>query len=95
MTKIIVGDLHQKLIDAGLPVVGVALDRPGKPGISLDFAETASAEQQAQAAQIVKEYDQDTVDALKPQPVTEAEINNAKTVADLKTLLIKQHNLKG
>ena len=95
MTKIIVGDLHQKLIDAGLPVVGVALDRPGKRGISLDFEGEPSSEQKAAAELIVKEYDQDAENAAKPSGLTVDEINNAKTVADLKTLLITQHNLKG
>jgi len=95
MSKIIVADLHQKLIEAGLPVESVALDRPGKKGVSIDFQQEATAEQKALAEQIVKDYDQDAVDALKPKPVTLDDITNAKTVNELKALMIRQYQLKG
>ena len=95
MSKIIVADLHQKLIEAGLPVESVALDRPGKKGISIDFQKDVTAEQKALAEQMVKDYDQSTVDAVKPKPVTLDDITNAKTVNELKALMIRQYQLKG
>lgn len=95
MTKIVVGDLHKKLSDAGVPIDGVALDRPGKPGVSIDFHVDATEEQKAVAAQIVKNYDQDVMEAEKVQPVTETEINSAKSIPDLKALMIRQYRAKG
>lgn len=95
MAKINVSDLHRKLAAAGVPIEGVALDRPGKKGISVDFLADATAEQKALAEQIIKDYDQTAEEAVKVKPVTEEEINAAKTVNDLKALLIRQHNLRG
>jgi hypothetical protein len=90
MKKIIPMDLHNKLEAAGIPIHGVSED--GR----IDFKD-ATKEQQDQAAQIVADYDQDEVDAAKIdlQPVTLEDINSAKTVSDLKTLLIRLHNIKG
>jgi len=95
MAKIVVADLHQKLIEAGLPVESVALDRPGKPGVSIDFQKDATAEQKALAEQIVKDYDQDAVEAAKPKPVSLDDINNANTVTELKALMIRQYQTRG
>lgn len=95
MTKIIVSDLHQKLIDAGLPVESVALDRPNKKGISIDFAKNATDEQKAAAELIVKEYDQDVVNAAKVQPVTLEDLQSIKTVNDVKVLMIRQYQTRG
>lgn len=94
-SKIKVADLDAKLRAAGIAIDGVALDRPGKKGISIDFQAEATAEQKALADQIIKDYDQRAEDAAKVKPVTEEEINAAKTVNDLKALLIRQHHLRG
>lgn len=93
--KIKVADLDAKLRAAGIAIDGVALGRPGKPGISVDFQAEATAEQKALADQIVKDYDQDEADAAKAQPVTASDIQNAKNLAELKDVLIRQHNLRG
>jgi len=93
--KIKVADLDAKLRAAGIAIDGVALDRPGKKGISIDFQAEATAEQKALADQIVKEYDQDEADAAKAPDVTLEAIQAAKTVNDLKAILIQLHNLKG
>lgn len=95
MTKIIVADVHQKLIDAGLPVDGVALDRPGKTGLSIDFGTDATDEQKAAAELIVKDYDQDAVNAAKEKPVSLDDFNGLKTIADVKALMIRQYHSKG
>lgn len=95
MAKIVVGDLHQRLVEAGVLIDGVALDRPGKPGVSIDFQKDATAEQKALAEQIVKDYDQDAVEAAKPKPVSLDDINNAKTVTELKALMIRQYQTRG
>jgi hypothetical protein len=93
MTKIIVGDLNNKLAAAGINVISVRLTKAQQ--IELQFADGVAEADKARAQQIVKDYDQDAENAAKPTGLTLDEINNAKTVADLKTLLIKQHNLKG
>jgi len=95
MAKIVVGDLHQRLVEAGVLIDSVALDRPGKPGVSIDFQKDATAEQKALAEQLVKDYDQSAVDAVKPKPVTEEDINSAKTVNELKALMIRQYQTRG
>lgn len=90
MTKINVGDLHEHLRQAGIPIHGVALDRPGQPGISIDFTDDATETDKDYAQMLVDAYDQDAVDQLKSGlDVSEAEIDSAKTVADLKVLLKK------
>lgn len=94
-SKIKVADLDAKLRAAGIAIDGVALDRPGQKGISVDFQAEATAEQKALAEQIIKSYDQDDEDKTKAQPVTAADIQNAKNLAELKDVLIRQHNLKG
>jgi hypothetical protein len=93
--KIVVADLDAALRKAGVPFDGLALDRPGKPGITVDYQKEATPEQIAQAEQIIKDYDQEAVTATKGQPVTQADIQAAKTVNDLKALLIQLHNLQG
>lgn len=96
MAKIKVADLHRKLAEAGIPIDGVALDRPGKPGISVDYQAEATPEQMTQAEAIIKDYDQEAEEAAKgDDTVTLDEINSLKTVADVKAFLIRQHNLKG
>lgn len=95
MSKINVLDVDRKLRDAGVLIDGVALDRPGKKGVSIDFQKEATDEQKALAAQIVKDYDQDAVNAAKEKPVSIDDINNLKTIADVKALLIKQYQIKG
>jgi len=87
-------DLHEKIAAAGIPIQGVALDRPGKPGISIDFKDEATTEQRAAAEEIVRTYDQDAVDAAKEKPVTIDDIHNAKTIPDLKAILIKLQQAK-
>lgn len=94
-SKINVGDLHAKLLAAGVPIDGVALDRPGKSGISVDYQNDATPEQKAQAEQIIKEYDQDEEDASKTPELSIDAILAAKSVSDLKTILIQLYNLKG
>lgn len=94
MKKITPMDLHDKLEAAGIPVHGVAED--GR----IDFND-ATDEQKAAAAAILKDYDQDVEDARKAveeaekprETVTEEDIDNAKTVADVKVLLKRM--LKG
>lgn len=93
MTKIIVGDLHNKLAAAGINVISVRLIKEQQ--IELQFADGVAEADKARAQQIVKDYDQDAENAAKPSGLTVDEINNAKTVTDLKALLVKQHNLKG
>ncbi len=93
MTKINVGDLHQQLAAAGIPIVTVRLTRDEK--IELQVAEDATEEQRTQARAIVDGYDQAAIDAAKEQPVSLDDINNAKTVADLKALLVKMYATKG
>ncbi len=87
-----VGDVHTKLQAAGIPIHGVALNRPNKPGISIDFKDEATKEQRLEAQLIVADYDQEAEDAAKPAPagvLTAEEINNAKSVQDVKALLLK------
>lgn len=84
MTKIIVGDLHQKLADAGIPITTVRLTREQQ--VELEFGEAATDEQKAAARQIVDSYDQADEDANE---LTDADIDSAKTVGDLKALLKK------
>lgn len=98
MTKIVVGDLHARLTEAGIPIDGVALDRPNAPGISIDFRDGATDEQKLAAQKIVDAYDQDVENGLKPTAKTsvlsDEEIDGAKTVSDMK-LLLKKLNAKG
>lgn len=93
MATINVTDLTAKLLAAGIPIQGVALDRPGKTGITIDFIEGengATDEQKAAAQKIIDNYDQDVEDAVKQSDeLTDADIDNAKTVADVKALLKK------
>lgn len=92
MTYINIGNLHHKLAAAGIPIDGIALNRPNKPGISIDFMVEATDEQKASAQTIVDAYDQDSEDAAKAislSPVTADDINATKTVPDLKALLIR------
>lgn len=93
MTKINVGDLHEKLAAAGIPVVTVRLTRELK--VELELADNATDAQKAEAQTIVDGYDQAAVDAAKVQPVTLDEINNAKSVADLKAIVARMHATKG
>jgi DNA-binding LytR/AlgR family response regulator len=93
MTKINVGDLHEKLAAAGIPVVTVRLTRELK--VELELADNATDAQKAEAQTIVDGYDQAAVDAAKVQPVTLDDINNAKSVADLKAIVARMHATKG
>lgn len=93
MTKINVGDLHQQLAAAGIPVVTVRLTRELK--VELELADNATDAQKAEAQTIVDGYDQAAVDAAKVQPVSLDDINNAKSVGDLKALLAKMYATKG
>lgn len=92
MTTINVGDLHDKLAAAGIPVITVRLTREMK--IELELADATDA-QKAEAQVLVDGYDQAAVDAAKVQPVTLDEINNAKSVADLKAIVARMHATKG
>ncbi len=93
MTKINVGDLHDKLAAAGIPIVTVRLTRELK--IELEFEANATDAQKAEAQALVDSYDQAAIDADKEQPVSLDDINNAKSVADLKALLVKMYATKG
>lgn len=93
MTKINVGDLHEKLAAAGIPVVTVRLTRELK--VELELADNATDAQKAEAQTIVDGYDQAAIDAAKEQPVSLDEINNAKSVADLKAIVARMHATKG
>lgn len=91
--KINVGDLHEKLAAAGIPIVSVRLTRDLK--IELEFETNVMNFQKADAQAIVDGYDQAAIDAAKVQPVSLDDINNAKSVADLKALLVKMYATKG
>ena len=85
-------DLLNKLEKAGIPVHGTAED--GR----IDFKDEATDQQKELAATILKNYDQDEEDEAKAAEaaknrVTEEDVEAAKTVGDLKTLLKKM--LKG
>lgn len=81
--------LHDKLVAAGVPLLSVRL----KAGsIELEFADEATDEQKADAQKIVDAYDPDAEEAA---PSIIDEINNAKTLPQLKEALIKHYNLKG
>ena len=93
MTKVNVADMHDKLAKAGIPVVTVRLTREQQ--IEVEFAPEATPEQKAAAQEVVYAYDQEAEDAAKAArsvPVTAADIDAAKTVADLKALL---HRMQG
>jgi hypothetical protein len=96
-TKIVVADLHAALVKAGIPIEGVALNRPGQPGISVDFTADATEDHKASAKALVDAYDQDQVDAAKATTELDMEalINSAKNVADLKALLLKLYANQG
>lgn len=93
MTTIKVGDVHETLAKAGIPIVSVRLTRDLK--IELEFETGMSDAQKANAQALVDGYDQAAIDATKAQPVTLDDINNAKSVADLKSLLAKMYATKG
>jgi hypothetical protein len=93
MTKINVGDLHDKLAAAGIPIVTVRLTRELK--IELEFEANATDAQKAEAQALVDSYDQAAIDADKEQPVSLDDINNAKSVADLKAIVARMHATKG
>ena len=92
MTTINVGDLHEKLAAAGIPVVTVRLTRELK--VELELADNTTDVQKVEAQAIVEGYDQAAVDAAKVQPVTLDDFNDVKTVADMKALLIKMYLAK-
>ncbi len=93
MTKIVLADLHEKLALAGLPILSV---RRMADDVDLVFFDGATDEQIKAANQIVADYDQAAVESSKESDgLTLDEINSAKTVADLKALMIRQYNLKG
>lgn len=89
MNKINVGDLDAKLRAANIPIDGVALKQDGSIRIDFKGEPDSTVIQQAQA--IVKAYDQDTENALKGdiRKVTLEDIESAKTINDVKALLIK------
>lgn len=73
---------------AGIPIDGVAFHR--ETGYRIDFRTEATAEQRAQAQQMVATFDPNEVQSEpENKSVTIEDINDAKTVADLKALLIK------
>lgn len=93
MTKIAVGQLHEKLIGAGVPVVTVRLTKAQR--IELEYEPDTTDAQKVVAEQVVAAYDQAAEDAAKAArnaPVTVEEIDAAKTIADVKTLL---HRMRG
>lgn len=80
--------LHGKLMGAGIPIDGVSFHR--EMGYRIDFRTEATAEQRAQAQQMVATFDPNEVQPeTERNTVTIDDINDAKTVADLKALLIK------
>lgn len=91
MTTIVLADLHDALKAANLPIISM---RSKAGAIELVFTDDATSEQKAAAQALVDSYDQATIDAKKPQPVTMEDIEAAKTVADMKALMIRMLNEK-
>lgn len=93
MTKIVVEDLDAKLRAAHIDIDGIALLADGS--VRIDFRGEPDSATIQQAQTIVKAYDQDVENAAKVNDkVTQTDIENAKTVADLKALLLKMLNDK-
>ncbi|MBL8145815.1 MAG: hypothetical protein JNL34_05455 [Anaerolineae bacterium] len=64
MTRIQVAQVHQKILDAGIPIFGVA-SADGKTITRIDFAPEASEAQRKQAQIIALSHDQAAEDAAK------------------------------
>ena len=64
MTRIQVGEVHQKILDAGIPIFGVA-SADGKVITRIDFAPEATDAQRKQAQIIALSHDQAAEDAAK------------------------------
>jgi len=96
MKPIVLADLHDRLLAAGIPILSVRLTKD--LAVELVFQEEATAEQKLSALVIVEKYDQAEVDAAKPTfdgPLSAEEINAAKTLPELKALLVKAFTTKG
>lgn len=96
MTPINLVNLHDKLTTAGIPVVSVRLTKDLQ--IELQLADDVTAEQKLSAAVIVEQYDQAAMDAAQPTfegPLSVDEIEAAKSIPELKALLIKAFTTKG
>ncbi len=91
--KIVLADLHEHLIAADLPILAVR--RTHEQKIEMVFTDEATEDQRKAAELMVREYDQEAVDEQKPKPVTTDEINSAKSLADVKALMIRMYEIKG
>lgn len=85
MSAINVTDAISKMLEAGLPVIGMASN--GR----IDFDESATDLQRLQAEEFLKNYDQSAVDAEKEVvvPPTKEEILAVADLDEIKTLFIR------
>lgn len=91
--RIVLADLHNALLKADVPILSVRRLPSGT--IELVYGDDVTEAQKADGSAILAAYDQDALDAKKPKRVSVDDINAAKTVADLKALLIQMHDLNG
>ncbi len=93
-----VSDVHALLTLLGIPVVTVRFSKD--KGLEAEFEKEATPKQQQDAKAVMDTWNQAEVDAAKPDTtltsgLTGEEVKAAKTVNDIKDLLIKAYNLKG